>query len=188
MTSLARWVSIVAHPFVTTLVLVAATESRGGAGAAARAVAAVAVLVVLPLAVLTVVQVRRGAWGTVDASHPSERPVLFRVGGCGVLALLGYLAWTQPGSALMTGGAGVLAMVVVCAAITPWIKVSLHVATLALAAAVLVAEGITPGWPLAAVLPVLAWSRIALGRHRWIEVALGFVVGAATGAAVAHLG
>ena len=180
-TSLARWVSIVAHPFVTTLVMVGAVELRQGWGAAARAVVTVALLAFLPLAVLMRRQVRSGAWTNVDASHPHERPVLFLVGGAGLLALLGYLAVAHPGSSMVRGAMGALAMVALCAAVTPWIKVSLHMAAASLATAVLLSRGIAAGWLLALVLPLLAWARVALGRHRWIEVALGFLAGGITG-------
>lgn len=187
MTTLARWVSIVAHPFVTTLLLVAGVEGHRGAPAAARSVGAVALLFVLPLAVVMRRQVRRGAWGTVDASHPRERPLLYLVGGAGLLALLGYLALAQPGTPLLRGALGTLLMVAVCALATRWVKVSLHLAAASLAAAVLLGRGIPLGWVLAAVLPVLAWSRVALGRHRWIEVASGALVGTLTGALLARL-
>ena len=183
----ARWVSIVAHPFVTTLVLAGALEAARGATAAARFAAVVGGLFVLPVAVLTAWQVRRGAWGTVDASDPRERPVLFAAGAAGLLALLLYFARTRPGSPLVTGTVAVLAMVGLCAAVTPWVKVSLHMAAAALAATVLLWRGLPIGWLVGAVLPVLAWSRVALGRHRWSEVAVGTVVGACTGAVVAQL-
>jgi membrane-associated phospholipid phosphatase len=124
----------------------------------------------------------------VDASHPRERPVLFLVGGVALLALLGYFARTQPGSALVSGTAGVMGMLVVCAAVTPWVKVSLHMAAAALATSVLLGRGLSIGWVLAAILPVLGWSRVALGRHRWVEVALGGVLGACTGVAVVRFG
>ena len=186
--SVARWVSIVAHPFVTTLALAGAVTSAGGAAAAVRTTTAVGVLFVLPLALLTARQVRRGAWSTVDASHPPERRILFAVGGAGLLALLAYFARSQPGTPLVRGVAGVLVMVGVCAAVTPWVKVSLHMAAAALAATVLLGRGLPLGWLLVATLPVLGWSRVALGRHRWSEVVLGLVLGACTGAIVARLG
>jgi membrane-associated phospholipid phosphatase len=184
---LARWVSIAAHPFATTLVLAVAVELERGAAVAARTAAAVGVLFVLPVAVLTALQVRRGAWSTVDASHPRERPLLFGVGAAGLLAVLLYVARTRPGTPLVAGTLAVLAMVAVCAAITPWLKVSLHMASATLAATVLLGRGLSLGWLLAAVLPVLAWSRVALGRHRWSEVAAGLVIGAVTGTLVARL-
>ena len=186
LTSVARWVSIVGHPFVTTLVLAAAVEFERGAAAAARTAAVVGVLFVLPIALVTVLQVRRSAWTTVDASQPSERPVLFAVSAAGLLAVLLYFARTQPRTPLVAGTAGVVAMVGVCAALTPWVKVSLHMAAAALAAAVLLWRGSSLGWLLGAVLPALAWSRVVLGRHRWAEVAAGLLVGAVTGTIVAH--
>ena len=186
---LARWVSIVAHPFVTALVLVAAVESaRLGPAAAARTVGVVGALFVLPTAILIARQLRRGAWSTVDASNPRERPVLFLVGGAGLLALLIYFARSRPGTPLIAGATGVLAMVAVCAAMTPWVKVSLHMATAALAASVLLGRAIAIGWLFAALLPLLGWSRVTLGRHRWEEVALGAALGACTGALIVRFG
>ena len=185
--ALARWVSIVAHPFVIALVLAGAVEPTRTPAAVARTVAVVALLFVLPLALLMRRQLRRGAWTTVDASRPRERPILFAVGGAGLAALIAYLARTRPGSPLVTGAVGVVLMVAFCAAMTPWVKVSLHMAAAALAAAVLLARGLPLGWPLAAMLPALGWSRVALGRHRWLEVMLGFLVGAGSGVAIAHV-
>lgn len=182
----ARWVSIVAHPFATTLALVVTLESRRGWAMAARSAAAVAVLFVLPLALLMAAQVRRGAWQSVDASRPQERPILFAIGGAGVLALLPYFAVARPDSSLRQGAIGVLGMVAACAVATRWIKVSLHVATAALAAAALLGSGLAAGWLFALVVPPLGWSRVALGRHRWVEVALGVVIGAAAGALIAR--
>ncbi len=186
MKRLARWVSIAAHPFVVVLLLVGAVEARRGPAAAARSVTTVALLFVLPVAVLIVRQTRRGAWSTVDASDPRERPLLYLVGAAGLVALFGYLLLTQPATPLLRGAAGTLGMLAVCAAATPWVKVSLHVAVAALAAAILLGRGIPPGWLLAAVVPVLAWARVEMGRHRWIEVVLGLVVGAAAGVVIAR--
>jgi membrane-associated phospholipid phosphatase len=184
MKRLARWISIVLHPFAVVLLLVGAVEAQRGPAAAARGVATVALLFVLPVAVLIVRQTRRGAWSTVDASDPRERPLLYLVGGAGLVALFGYLLATQPSTPLLRGALGTLAMLAVCAVATRWVKVSLHVAVAALASAILLGRGMPLGWLLAALLPVLAWSRVAMGRHRWIEVVLGLVVGAAAGALI----
>ena len=181
----ARWMSIVAHPFAPALALVVALEARRGWAAAARSLAAVAVLFVLPLVLLMATQVRRGAWQTVDASRPRERPILFAVGGVGLLALLGWFAVARPDSLFVHGAVGVLAMVAVCAVATRWIKVSLHAAAAALAAAALLGRGMAEGWLFALVVPPLGWSRVALGRHRWPEVALGTLIGAVAGALIA---
>jgi membrane-associated phospholipid phosphatase len=188
MTSVARWVSIVFHPFVTTLVLAGGVEMRRGPAAATRGVAAVAILFILPLALLTVRQVRSGAWATVDASHRRDRPVLYAVGGGALLALIGYLAVAHPGSPMLRGAAGTLGMLAACALATVWVKVSLHMAVAALAAAVLVTLGSPAGWVLLAAIPLLAWSRVALGRHRPIEVIVGGAIGAVSGILLARIG
>jgi hypothetical protein len=168
------------------LLLVGAVEARRGPAAAARAVATVAVLFVLPVAVLIVRQTRRGAWSTVDASNPRERPLLYLVGGAGLVALFGFLLATQPATPLLRGAAGTLGMLAVCAVATRWVKISLHVAVAALASAILLERGMILGWLLAALVPVLAWARVAMSRHRWIEVVLGMAVGAAAGVLIAR--
>ena len=186
MLSAARWVSIALHPFVMALVMAGALEVERGIAAAARTVAVVGALFVLPLAALTTRQVRRGAWGTVDASEPRERPVLFAVGAASLLVLLVYFARARPGSPFVAGTAGAVAMVGLCAILTPWLKVSLHLAAAALAASVLLGHGLPLGWLLTAALPVLAWSRVALGRHRWPEVLVGLTIGVCTGVVIAR--
>jgi hypothetical protein len=181
-------VSILGHPFASTLVMVAGTALRiGTLREALRAVLLVAAVAVLPVAALMARQVRRGAWANVDASDRAERPVLFAVGMVALAALLVTLAVLRPGSFLVRGAIGVLIMLAVCAAATRWIKVSLHMAFGLLAAATLVSLGSTVGWIWLAFTPVVAWSRLALGRHRPVEVALGAAVGAAFGLGIAHL-
>lgn len=185
---LARLVSIVLHPFVTTLALAWSIESHLGSAIALRTVLIVAALFILPLIVLTARQVRYGHWTTVDASHPGDRPVLFWVGGSGLLALLVFFMVTRPGTPLVAGTTGVLVMLAVCAGLTRWIKVSLHMAAAAMAALVLIPLGLRVGWVLAASLPLLGWSRVVLERHSWREVVVGCAVGAATGLVIGRIG
>jgi membrane-associated phospholipid phosphatase len=185
MIRLARWVSILLHPFVTTAVMVGASAARlGTPHEAARSVMIVAFSAIVPIAVLMVLQVRRGAWENSDASNVEERPILFVVTAAGLLALLGYLLVVRPQSFLLRGVAGTLAMVAVCAAATRWVKVSLHLAFATLAATTLLLLGSPAGWVLAVLLPALAWSRLTLGRHKPGEVVLGFAIGVVTGLAI----
>lgn len=178
----ARWISVLAHPFVMVGCMVGVAASRlGPPGGAWRAVALVAAFTVAPVSLLMAWQVRRGAWQNVDASNVRERPLLFVVGGLALAALLGFLAWRNPQSFLLRGTAGVLAMLAVCAAVTRWVKVSLHLAFAALAATTLFSLGSPAGWGVAAVVPVLAWSRLALGRHSWLELVLGGAIGVIAG-------
>jgi hypothetical protein len=180
--ALARWISIVAHPFVMSGVLVGAAAVRLGApGGAARAVGMVAAFALLPIAILMLVQVRRGSWDNVDASNAGERPVLFLVGGMALGGLLTYLSIRHPESLLLRGGAVVLGMLTTCAVLTRWIKVSLHMAFATLTVTSLLLIGSPVGWILCLVVPALAWARLALGRHTPWEVILGGLIGVAAG-------
>ena len=181
----ARWLSIIAHPFVMVGVMVgAAVVSRHSAGEAMRGLLVVAAFTIVPLLVLMIRQVRSGVWKNVDASNISERPVLYTVGGLGSIALLVYLLLAKPQSYLIRGAAGFVVMFAVCALATRWIKVSLHMAFAALAATTLLLIGSPAGWVLFPVVPALAWSRLALQRHRPVEVALGTAFGILAGIAI----
>lgn len=185
MKTLARWLSILGHPFVMVMAMVLGTALRFSTPReAVRAVALVALIALVPVALLMVRQVRSGSWANVDASNLAERPVLFIVGIGAVLALLATTLAMRPGSFLIRGTVGVLVMLAVCAVATTWIKVSLHAAFGALAATTLLLLGSPSGWPLFAVLPVLAWSRLALGRHTASEVVAGVFVGLVFGYAI----
>jgi len=181
MRQLARWVSILAHPFVMVALLVAVPAMRQSSGDAAQSVLLVVIAVVLPIAVLMFRQVRRGRWSNVDASKPSERPVLFMVALAGLVAALGWLLLNDPQSFLVRGMLVVAAFLLLAGLLTRWIKLSLHVAFAALTATTLCLLGSSVGYALIAVVPVVFWSRIALARHRVHEVLVGLVLGVLTG-------
>src|SRR6266850_4093975 len=91
-TTVARWVSILAHPFVMMAIMIGAATAPGAArGEMARNIGIVASFVIIPMAVVMVRQVRRGGWENVDASNLWERPLMYAVGIGSVLALLAYL-------------------------------------------------------------------------------------------------
>ena len=154
---------------------------------ALRTLLFVTLIALLPVAVLMIRQVRKGSWTNVDASNRAERPLLFAVGIGALAVLLGAVLVFRPGSVLLRGAIGVLAMLVVCAVATRWIKVSLHMAFGALATTTLLFLGSPAGWVLLALMPALAWSRLALKRHSPAEVAIGLLVGIAFGFAIYNL-
>jgi membrane-associated phospholipid phosphatase len=180
-TRLAWGVSTVLHPFVTSLVLVgAAAWARGSRAQASSALLAV-VAAIVPVAVLMVVQVRRGRWENADASNVAERPILFTVALAGLSLVLGWLSVRDPGSVFLRGASMVLAMLVVAAVATRWVKVSLHVAFVALAATVLTHAGSVVGYALIPAVPAVAWSRLVLARHSVVELACGTALGVVAG-------
>jgi hypothetical protein len=181
-TTLARWVSILAHPFVMVALMVLGAALRFGTPAeAVRTLGVVILLTLVPVAVLMLRQVRRGAWANVDASGRAERPVLFLVGTAGLAVLLVYSLVFRPQSFLLRGGTVTLAMVAACAVATRWLKVSLHMAFGTLATTTLVLLGSAIGWALVPAMPLLAWSRLRLGRHDRGEVVAGALAGVVSG-------
>lgn len=180
--ALARWISILLHPFVTVTVMVAAVGARvAGPGEAFRSVTLVGLIVLLPLGWLMVRQVKRGRWQNVDASDRRERPALYWAALAAMLALAAILVARDPASYLARGSLGVLAMLLLAAIATRWVKVSLHMAFATFAAVCLLMLGSLVGPILLFILPPLAWSRLALGRHRAPEVVLGTLLGGITG-------
>ena len=103
MKQVARWVSILAHPFVMVALLVAVPAMRQSSGKPVQSVLVAAIAVVVPMTVLMFLQVRRGRWSNVDASKPSERPVLFLVAVAGLVTALAWLLWNDPKSFLVRG-------------------------------------------------------------------------------------
>jgi membrane-associated phospholipid phosphatase len=181
---LARLVSIVGHPFVLAVVLVVVGGAGRDRGETLRALVLVLLCSILPLAWLMVRKVRRGEWADVDASRREERPLVFLVSLLG-LAVLAVLLDRWGGAAhLARGVAATAAMLLAAAALTPWVKLSLHLAFAVLTAVVSWRLGSPLAPALAALLPILAWSRLALGRHRPSEVVAGTLLGLAAGLAL----
>ena len=186
--TVARWLSILFHPFVMVGVMVgAAAAASQTTGEAVRSVGTVVLFTIVPLAVLMWRQVRRGSWENVDASNRAERPILYVVGGVAVVALLAYLLLLRPQSFMVRGVVATLGMMAVCAVATRWIKVSLHMAFATLTATALALMRSPIGYALVLALPAIVWSRLFLQRHTPIELTCGAIIGAGAGAALHYL-
>jgi membrane-associated phospholipid phosphatase len=185
---IARWLSIVFHPFVMVGVMVgAAAAARQTRGEAVRSVGLVMLVTIVPLAVLMWCQVRRGKWEHADASNREERPILYIVLGIALVTLLAYLLLFRSQSFMVRGVVATCGMMAVCAAAARWVKVSLHMAFAALAAIALALMRSPVGYVLLLALPALMWSRLTLQRHTPLEVILGTFIGAGAGAAIHYL-
>ena len=185
---LAHWLSVVFHPFVMVGVMVGvAASARQTQGDALRAILLVALFTIVPMAVLMWRQVARGRWENADASNRAERPILYIVCAITLAGLLSYMAVRGSHLFMIRGVAATLGMLLVCGAATPWVKVSLHMAFATLTATALTLMKAPAGYALLIALPALVWSRLVLHRHTPIEVALGTIIGAGTGAAIHYL-
>jgi hypothetical protein len=185
---IARWVSIVFHPFVMVGVMVgAAAAMRQTRGEAVRNGGVVMLFTTVPLAGLMWRQVRRGKWENADASNRAERPILYVVGGITLVALLAYLLLLRPQAFMVRGVVATFGMMAVCAAATRWIKVSLHMAFATLAATALALMRSPVGYVLLLALPAILWSRFTLQRHTARELILGTMIGAGAALAIHYL-
>ena len=176
----ARIVSIALHPFAVfgALALLAAWQLDPAslpriAGGMAIAVAAVWVFV----------WQRRhaGHWGTVDASSKHERPLLYVVV---LLVVIAYAAWLGRASPLVSGVIAVVGMLCFAGIANRWIKLSLHMASLAFCAVALWWLHRGAGMVAFALLPLLGWARLRMARHTMAEVVGGTMLGLATGIAL----
>jgi hypothetical protein len=184
---LARWVSILAHPFVMVALLVAVPAMRQSSASTLQPLLLIVIAVVVPIGVLMIRQVRLGRWSNIDASNPSERPVLFMFALAGLGAALGWLLLNDPQSFLVRGMLVMAVFLLLAALLTRWVKLSLHVAFAALTATTLSLIGSTVGYTLAALVPLVFWSRIVLARHRIHELLVGLVFGVLTGIVLVRL-
>jgi hypothetical protein len=173
----ARIVSIALHPFTVFTALTLLAAWRLDPASLPRVALGMAVVVAVVWAFVWQ-RHRAGHWGTVDASSKHERPLLYGV----VLALmLAYAAWVGRASPLASGVIAVIALLCIAGLANRWIKLSLHMASLAFCAIAL--------WPISrgiamsafALLPLLGWARLRMARHTWPEVLGGTLLGLATG-------
>ena len=172
--AVARWTSILLHPFAVFAVLSLVAAWKLDPSSLPRT--AIGILVAVAIVWAFVLQRRRsGRWGTVDASDRRERPVLYALV---LVVAVGYWLWLGGrASATGQGVVAVIAMLCVGGIANRWIKLSLHMASLAFAGVALL-----PLWPLAGIvalllLPCLAWSRLRMARHTLPEVVGGSALG-----------
>jgi hypothetical protein len=179
----ARTLSIVGHPALLMPAAVAAGAAGAGASPRLLQVAlSTAVAVAVIVGMYSLWQVRAGSWAHVDASHPRERRQL----NLFLAALLGgaaALLWAMGQPMPVVSGPLLAALLVLLAhLLRRWLKVSLHAAFAAFAAALVWPHlGLTPAF--LALAAGVAWSRLVLRRHTLAEVLLGLLLGAAFGAA-----
>lgn len=174
----ARIVSIVLHPFAVFTALALIAAARLEPASLPRTLLGIGVVVAIVWAFVWQ-RHRSGRWSTVDASQRHERPLLY------LLALvLAGLYWLWMGGTASPTSQGVLTVVVmlcVAGVLNRWIKLSLHMASLAFASVALLPLSTLAAAVALALLPVLAWSRLRLGRHRMDEVLGGTGLGVLAG-------
>jgi len=177
--TVARAISVIGHPFATSLMLVlVGVWSNQGNGRAIGAAVAIAVVFV-PVWFFMRNRLATGRWQTIDASAARDRPALFAVGLAAAAGLILFFLYVAPNAEVARGMTVVVAMLCAAAVMNRWIKLSLHLAFAAFAAVILLKLHPAIGVIALLLLPLLAWSRLKLGRHTAWEAAGGVLLGAA---------
>ncbi len=177
-TTAARVVSIVLHPFLVLAALALLAAWRVDPASLSRT--ALGISVAIAIVSVFIWQRRRGGhWQTVDASRRQERPLLY------ALALLvagAYWLWMGGrASATSNGVLAAVALVCIAGVANRWIKLSLHMASLAFAGVALLDLLRPAGVAALLLLPLLAWARLRMARHTWPEVIGGAALGVSVG-------
>lgn len=177
-TRYARIVSIVLHPFAVFTALALVAAARLDPASLPRTMLGIGVVVAIVWA-FVLQRYRSGRWSTVDASQRQERPLLYLL----ALVLAGAYWFWMGGTASATsqGVLAAVAMLCVAGVANRWIKLSLHMASLAFAGVALLSLWMPAAVALLALLPLLAWSRLRLARHSRVEVLGGTALGLISG-------
>lgn len=181
----ARWVSIVAHPFVLIPVLVAITTVRALPPArAALVIGVVLAVAILPMQWIVTRRVRRGSWSDHDVSIREQRTGFYPFAvGLAVMTVLLLLLFKPP-SSVMRGTLAVVFLVAVAYPINLFHKISLHTAFAVFFALALFPLGTVAAAIGGLVAVAVPWSRLELRRHSASEVITGAVLGAVVGVAL----
>jgi len=170
----ARYVSIVGHPFLVIPASAAARSVLHGDRAHAASTAAAVALVFFTVSAAILGGVRAGRFNDFDVSERQRRPGFYVLLTVVTLALALWFR-DEPGAFRACWIAS--AVLGVCGLLNRWLKVSLHTAF------ALYAAGLWWAWSASAALvglplvAAVAGSRVLLGRHSWTEVGAGALVG-----------
>jgi membrane-associated phospholipid phosphatase len=178
-TKAATAVSIVVHPFVCiTLPALLVSWNLHGRNAALEAVGAVLLGAIVPLSLYILWLRSTGQWQSVDASMQTERPLLYRAVLAAMIPASLYLLYVERTGIIVRGVLAVAILMSLGAALNRWLKLSLHVAFAVFAGLVL--NQLSPDYGIAflIIVPLVAWSRLALWRHTMAEVLGGIGLGA----------
>lgn len=185
LTTFAMWTSWLGHPFMMILwMVVTAGINVTTPGETVWSVLVVIGVGILPVAALMVYEVRKGHWQNLDASNPKERRTVYALAILLLIFLFFWLLQRKAESYLLRGVPWGLALVTSLALVNRWIKASVHMAFASMAATIALFLGSLTALFLVPGLPLLAWSRLYLSRHKPGELVVGAMLGTLAGLGV----
>lgn len=181
---IARWISIVGHPFLLMPVLTGITAYHVLPPQQALIAIVVALgVVIVPAALYTIYRVRKGTWSDLDVSDQHQRGQFYNILLPLLLIITAVAALTDVPPAIPLGAGGIIALVGLAHFINSRVKVSLHTGFGVFVALNLYLIGPDIAFAALILACLIGWSRVVLGRHSIREVllggGLGFVVAGA---------
>lgn len=178
----ARWISVIGHPFLLMPVLTGIIAYHLLPPREALLAELVALgVVIVPAGLYTIRRVQKGLWSDLDVSQRHERTHFYGI-LLPLLCVLAVAAWVAnvPRS-IPLGSLAIIGLVAIAYLLNNWIKISLHTGF-----AIFVALTLSLIHPVLATVALLlaccvAWSRVVLQRHTLGEVLLGAVLGGLAG-------
>ena len=167
-------VSVVVHPFVVLPAAIIVASAHRWPWRQTAALLAVIAAAILTLSAYVARGVKRGRLGNLDVSEREQRNKPYRI-ALGLIA--GIFVWMRATHQPSGGALGALVVLIGSAVLNRWVKASQHTAFAVFSAALV--AGTAPAWlPVFATAALaVAWSRVALGRHTWPEIAAGGAMG-----------
>ncbi len=176
---IANITSIVLNPYFVCLsiLIIISVESTTNIGASIKWSLVLIALTVLPVFIFTVYLVRNSRLDDISASVRRQRTRIYALAGisAGVSCII-LFTLKAPLMLLSLSVAG-FAGTVVFMCINLWWKISLHTAFIAALVAILFILYGSISAASIILIPLVAWSRIELGHHSLMQIAMGALLG-----------
>jgi PAP2 superfamily len=174
----ARWLTEAFQPpvVVTLQLLISPVIEPGFPGTMGYGALAALFVCVLPLFLLLIL-VRLGKVTDHHVSDRRQRAPVLLMALASVIAGLAVLAAVGSPRSVVVMVLGIVAGIVMLAAVSPFWKISGHAAAVSSAAVISVLM-LGPEWlPLLALIPAVGWSRVVLRAHTLAQVVAGSLFG-----------
>lgn len=180
--SIAKYISIIGHPFVTIpIFLIIILFAREGIDNPKTLATMIIGGIFAPIALVTYIRVKKGKYTNLDVSDRRQRQRWFLLTTALVLIVTALLWITRQDLLVCIAMTTSLFLMIVSQLVNTVIKASMHVAYHTFLGFVIFFLSPVAGSIFLLFLPLLAWSRVYLGRHTKAEIASGFALGAIFG-------
>lgn len=181
-TKTALFISRIAHPLVIMPLFIVYTSYQIHEPTTALWTASGIIgITVFPLIGWILVKLKKGHYSNFDVSVRGQRFSMFAFVFLLAALLVAFLRATNQPDVMMKGCLLMIQVLLISFILNFWLKPSLHLSVCGY-----IAMGLWPmsqllSLALLLIMPLLAITRIKLGRHTWQEVVLGALIGLSSG-------